>query len=98
MLERLQFLAQEVAEDMVRLQTAAKTVTVKLKYFDFTLQTRSKTLLNYLNSSDALFTVARDLIRTPALPLYPVRLLGISVSNLLSAHDQPTARQLTFDF
>ena len=98
LLDRLHYLAQEVSEDMARLQTAAKTVTVKLKYFDFTLQTRSKTLLSYLNSSDALFTVARDLLRTPALPLYPVRLLGISVSNLLYAHDQPISRQLTFEF
>lgn len=98
MLARLQFLAQEVAQDMARLQTTAKTVTVKLKYFDFTLQTRSKTLLSYLNTSDAIFTVARDLLRTPALPLFPVRLLGVSVSNLLYPHDRPAACQLTFNF
>ncbi|WP_439651051.1 DNA polymerase IV [Pontibacter qinzhouensis] len=98
MLERLQFLAQEVAQDMQRLQATAKTVTLKLKYFDFTLQTRSKTLLHYLSSSDALFTVARDLLRNPMLPAYPVRLLGISVSNLLYQHDLQANYQLTFDF
>lgn len=98
LLERLQFLAREVAQDMARLQTTAKTVTVKLKYFDFTLQTRSKTLISYLSTADAIFTLARDLLRTPTLPLFPVRLLGISVSNLLYAHDQPASYQLTFDF
>ncbi|WP_262890421.1 DNA polymerase IV [Pontibacter beigongshangensis] len=98
MLTRLQHLAQEVAQDMARLQTTTKTVTLKLKYFDFTLQTRSKTLLQYISASDAIFTVARDLLRTPQLPAFPVRLLGISVSNLLYQHDQPASYQLTFDF
>lgn len=98
LLERLHFLAQEIAQDLHRLETTAKTVTLKLKYFDFTLQTRSKTLGNYLSATDAIFTVARELLRTPALPLFPVRLLGIAVSNLRSAHEQPVAHQLTFAF
>ncbi|KAA5545807.1 DNA polymerase IV [Adhaeribacter rhizoryzae] len=98
MLERLQFLAQEVAHDLNRLQTTAKTVTLKLKYFDFVQQTRSKTLVTHLNAADAIFTVARDLLRTPQLPQYPVRLLGISVSNLLYAHDLAVNYQLTLDF
>ncbi|GEO06603.1 DNA polymerase IV 2 [Adhaeribacter aerolatus] len=98
MLERLQFLAQEVAHDLSRLQTTAKTVTLKLKYFDFVQQTRSKTLVGHLNAADAIYTVARDLLRTPQLPQYPVRLLGISVSNLLYAHDLPPHYQLTLDF
>ncbi|MGV3589160.1 MAG: DNA polymerase IV [Adhaeribacter sp.] len=98
MLERLQFLAQEVAYDLNRLQTTAKTVTLKLKYFDFVQQTRSKTLAVHLNAADAIFTVARDLLRTPQLPQYPVRLLGISVSNLLYAQDLAVNYQLTLDF
>jgi len=98
MLERLQFLAQEVAHDLNRLQTTAKTVTLKLKYFDFVQQTRSKTLVAHLNAADAIFTVARDLLRTPQLPQYPVRLLGISVSNLLYAQDLAANYQLTLDF
>jgi DNA polymerase-4 len=95
MLEKLQYLAQEVAHDMDRLQTTAKTVTLKLKYFDFIQQTRSKTLVNSLSAADAIFTVARDLLRTPQLPHSPVRLLGISVSNLLYPQDLRTNYQLT---
>ncbi|WP_051359744.1 DNA polymerase IV [Adhaeribacter aquaticus] len=98
MLERLQFLAQEVTQDLTRLQTSAKTITLKLKYFDFTQHTRSKTLLTYLSTSDAIYTVAKDLLRTPLLPHSPVRLLGISVSNLLSQQDLQPNYQLTFDF
>jgi DNA polymerase-4 len=98
MLEKLQFLAQEVAQDMARLKTTAKTVTLKLKYFDFVQQTRSKTLASYVNTPDAIFTVARDLLRTPQLPQYPIRLLGISVSNLLYQSDLQVNYQLTIDF
>lgn len=98
MLTRLEFLAQEVAQDLNRLQTTAKTVTLKLKYFNFVQQTRSKTLPAYLQAADAIFTVARDLLRTPQLPQAPVRLLGISVSNLLYTHDAPPTYQLTLNF
>lgn len=98
MLARLEYLAQEVAGDLTRLKTTAKTVTLKLKYFDFVQQTRSKTLVTYLSTSDAIFTVARDLLRTPQLPQYPIRLLGVSVSNLLHQQDLQTNYQLTLDF
>lgn len=98
MLEKLAFLAQEVAGDLTRLQTSAKTVTLKYKYFDFTQHTRSRTLAAYLEAADAIYTVARDLLRTPQPPHAPVRLLGISVSNLLYAQDLPASYQLTLEF
>lgn len=99
MLVQLEQLAREVAQDMERLKTTAKTVTLKIKYFDFTLNTRSKTFLSELNSADAIFTIARDLLRSPQLPFYPVRLLGISVSSLLYQHDRLSEGfQLTLEF
>ncbi|GHA55403.1 DNA polymerase IV [Pontibacter akesuensis] len=88
LLERLQYLSEEVAQDMARLQASAKTVTVKIKYFDFTQNTRSKTYLSDFNSASAIFTIARELLRTPQLPAYPVRLLGIAVSSLTYQHDR----------
>jgi DNA polymerase IV len=97
MLDKLAFLAQEVAGDMARLQASAKTVTLKYKYFDFTQHTRSKTLTGYLQAADAIYTVARDLLRTPQLPHAPVRLLGISVSNLWYADELPASYQLTLE-
>ncbi len=99
MLERLQYLAEEVAGDMARLQASAKTVTLKIKYFDFTLNTRSRTYLSAFNSADALYTIARELLQAPQLPQYPVRLLGISVSSLLYQHDRlQEGYQLTLEF
>lgn len=98
MLAELERLAKEVAQDMERLQATAKTVTLKIKYFDFTLHTRSKTYLSEFKSAEALYTIARDLLNMPQLPLYPVRLLGISVSNLLYQHDKQEGYQLTIEF
>ena len=98
LLERLQYLSEEVSRDLARLKATAKTVTVKIKYFDFTLNTRSKTYLSEFSSSDAIFTIARELLRTPHLPQYPVRLLGVSVSSLLYQHDKLEGYQLTIEF
>jgi DNA polymerase IV len=99
MLEQLLYLAKEVSQDMERLKATARTVTLKIKYFDFTLNTRSKTFLSEFSAEDAIFTVARDLLRTPQLPQYPVRLLGISVSSLLYQHDRlQEGYQFTLEF
>lgn len=99
MLMQLNMLAKEVAHDMERLKATAKTVTLKIKYFDFTLNTRSKTFLSELNSADAIYIIARDLLRTPHLPAHPVRLLGIAVSSLLYQHDRLSeGYQLTIEF
>jgi DNA polymerase IV len=88
MLPQLEQLAKEVAHDMERLKATARTITLKIKYFDFTLNTRSKTYLSEFNTEDAIFTIARELLLTPFLPPQPVRLLGISVSTLLYQHDR----------
>lgn len=98
MLAQLEHLSQEVAHDMSRLQAEAKTVTLKIKYSDFTLNTRSKTYLSNFSSAEAVFTLARDLLRTPQLPQFPVRLLGISVSSLHYQNDKQEGYQLTFEF
>lgn len=99
MLEQLEQLAKEVAHDLERLKATAKTVTIKIKYFDFTLNTRSKTFLSELSTADAIYTISRDLLRTPQLPAHPVRLLGIAVSSLLYQHDRLSeGYQLTLEF
>jgi len=59
-----------------------RTVTLKVKYADFQQITRSRTALTILNTRSALHHVSTDLLTT-VLPLpKPVRLLGVSISNL----------------
>ncbi|WP_066222568.1 DNA polymerase IV [Formosa haliotis] len=81
MLEKLEHIAQEVSRRLQKSKVAGKTITLKIKYSDFTLQTRSKTL-NYFISDGALImdTVKTLLIQEELTN--SVRLLGISISNL----------------
>jgi DNA polymerase-4 len=82
LLEHLATLADKVTERWQKAGKSGRTVTLKIKYSDFTLHTRSKTLLHPVHHRDALFAVAHELLHTPMAPEKPVRLLGISLSNL----------------
>ncbi|TWO33825.1 DNA polymerase IV [Seonamhaeicola sediminis] len=81
MLEKLEHIAQEVSKRLNKSQVAGKTVTLKIKYSDFTLQTRSKTLPYFINDKDVILDTAKDLLYQETLS-NSVRLLGISLSNL----------------
>lgn len=81
MLERLQNIAEEIERRLQKSQVAGKTVTLKIKYSDFTLQTRSKTLAYYISSKDLILEIAKELLYQEKMK-NSVRLLGISLSNL----------------
>ncbi|WP_262896462.1 DNA polymerase IV [Adhaeribacter terrigena] len=96
--ERLKPLADEIAEYLLEKNNAGRTVTIKIKYADFTMNTRSKTFLSGIQSAELLWQLAKELLRTPFVPQLPVRLLGISVSNLLSEEEARFGHQLAFPF
>ncbi|HEY5689723.1 MAG TPA: DNA polymerase IV [Yeosuana sp.] len=81
MLERLDQIANEVSKRLNKSKVAGKTLTLKIKYSDFTLQTRSKTLHYYISDKSLIFETAKDLLFQEKLS-NSVRLLGISLSNL----------------
>ena len=81
MLEKLQHIAEEVSRRLIKSEVAGKTITLKIKYSDFTLQTRSKTLPYFINDKDIILETAKDLLYQEKLS-NSVRLLGISISNL----------------
>jgi len=56
-----------------------RTLTLKLKYSDFSLQTRSKSLEQYLTEED-MIQLAKELLDQEALKM-PIRLMGLGVSN-----------------
>jgi DNA polymerase-4 len=62
-------------------KVAGKTITLKIKYSDFKLQTRSKTGSVYLFSQNSIFEEAMILLYKEKLQ-NSVRLIGISLSNL----------------
>ncbi|WP_194766236.1 DNA polymerase IV [Tamlana sp. I1] len=81
MLEKLKHISEEVSRRLTKNKVAGKTVTLKIKYSDFSLQTRSKTLPYYISNKDLIFDTAKSLLYQEKLN-NSVRLLGISMSNL----------------
>jgi DNA polymerase-4 len=101
--ERLLNIAIELEKRLQKSKISGRTITLKIKYSDFSLQTRSKTLPYYISDKHLLFDVAKGLLYQERLK-NSVRLLGISVNNLNNeekkAKDIPksVSVQLQFDF
>ncbi|WP_299108642.1 DNA polymerase IV [uncultured Winogradskyella sp.] len=81
MLEKLEHIAEEVSKRLNKNKVTGKTITLKIKYSDFTLQTRSKTLPYFVSEKAIIIETAKDLLYQDTLN-NSVRLLGISMSNL----------------
>ena len=104
MLERLEHIAQELERRLTKSKVAGKTITLKIKYSDFTLNTRSKTMPYFIADKDLILETAKALLYQEELQ-NSVRLLGISLSNL-NTEDKKTKKvddksilvQLKFDF
>lgn len=81
MIDKLENIAKEVSRRLEKSRIAGKTVTLKIKYSDFTLQTRSKTLPYFISDASIILETAKELLFQDRLN-NSVRLLGISLSNL----------------
>ena len=81
MLEKLEHIAEEVSKRLNKNKVTGKTITLKIKYSDFSLQTRSKTLPYFVREKAIIIETAKDLLYQDTLN-NSVRLLGISMSNL----------------
>lgn len=102
MLEKLDRIADEVSRRLLKSKVAGKTVTLKIKYSDFSLQTRSKTLQNFVSDKSIILESAKELLYQEKM-INSVRLLGISMSNLNTetkkTPDQKSVSvQLKFEF
>jgi len=102
MLEKLKQIAEEVSKRLNKSQIAGRTITLKIKYSDFTLQTRSKTLPYFINNKALILETAKDLLYQEKLS-NSVRLLGISLSNLNTekakkVEQKSVSVQLKFEF
>jgi len=73
-------LAGKVARRLRQAGAAGKTITLKVKYSDFVLITRSVTLNRFTNDGAVLYQTACGLLKKTETGKRPVRLLGISVS------------------
>ncbi len=87
-------MADAVSARLHEADLAGRTITVKVRYGDLSLITRSHTVATPLDASHAIGLVAGALLE--AVDVAPgVRLLGVSLSGLVPAGT--VARQLSFD-
>jgi DNA polymerase-4 len=75
-------LGNKVARRMRHKGLKGKTVTLKVKYFDFVQITRSTTLPKSIDDGLEIYSVACRLLKKTEVTKKPIRLLGISLSQL----------------
>ena len=99
LLTPLETLSKELEQRLKKRNLSGRTITLKIKYSDFTTQTRSKTLAKFVSDQSMLFRIGEELLFQENLK-NSVRLLGLSVSNLnvWEKQNQPKYIQLQFEF
>lgn len=102
--EKIINIANELEKRLQKSKVAGKTITLKLKYSDFTLQTRSKTLPYFIADKNLIIDVGKELLYQAKLK-NSVRLLGLSLHNLNTESNKEKApkqksisMQLKFEF
>uniref|UniRef100_A0A674ER63 DNA polymerase kappa n=1 Tax=Salmo trutta TaxID=8032 RepID=A0A674ER63_SALTR len=85
-------LCQDLAQDLQKEALKGKTVTLKLKNVNFEVKTRAWTLPCAVATTEELFAVAKDLLKTEIDNVSPqplrLRLMGVRVSSFASADDK----------
>ena len=100
MLERLENIAEEIERRLKKSKIAGKTITLKIKYSDFTQNTRSKTIPYFISSKELILDISKELLYQEKMK-DSVRLLGITLSNLnteKTTRKNEIAVQLKFEF
>ncbi len=99
----LEPIAVTVLKRLQKANTFGKTITLKVKFKDFSQITRSHSLTKEIRTLDQLVTLSFDLLEQINWQEYPsgVRLLGITCSNFYDKQEEKQIKeghQLTLDF
>ena len=96
-IEKLSIIASEVENKLINNNLLGKTVTIKIKYEDFYIQTRSKTLKIPFQKKEQFFPVIHELIFKKEISK-SVRLLGITISNLSNRKNNIKDKKINFQY
>ena len=88
-------IARKVMHWMDKNQTYGRTLTLKIKFFDFQQITRSKTHASLIDTFETAENIIEQLLEAFDFDK-PIRLLGVGVSNL--NNQEPEEKQLDLDF
>ena len=94
MIPELEKIATTVARRMQNQSLKGKTITLKVKFSDFKIVTRSQTLPGFVDSDSLIMTAIANILETADIAGKKVRLLGITMSNLDNQKTKPKSRPL----
>lgn len=91
--ETLENTIQYVWESIERTKARGRTVTLKMKFTDFKTMTRAKSVTHWVETREEFAQISRALLEE-ALPLpMPIRLMGLTLSNLEGAQSDETEKR-----
>ncbi len=83
--KRLLALSDKVAARMRSAEVMGRTITLKVRFSDFTTITRSRTLRDHTDTSRVVYGAARELYDALGLQRARIRLVGVRVEKLVDA-------------
>jgi len=93
MLRELDKLSTLVFDRLENHKLRGRTITVKIKYGDFRVITRSKSFAEPVNDLDTIVQTAHQLLAQTEPEGSSIRLLGVSVSNFPGVVERPRAQE-----
>ena len=88
----------EVGEEIRKRKLFAKTVTLKIKFYDFRAITRSKSLPDYFDDDRTITDTALELLKKTEAGTVKLRLLGVTVSGFYGEKGTGELVQQEFEF
>lgn len=95
--KQLKMIAEELEARLSKREIKGKSITLKIKYKDFSVYTRSKTQEVYYDNKEDFYETAKKLWELRPYDK-PIRLLGISLSNLNTEEKKHFSVQLKIPF
>jgi DNA polymerase IV len=88
LLDRLQIIAEELQERIEKAENPGRTLTLKVKYADFSNVTRSKSVDHEIKTATEMMLLVAPLLDKTDFSERKVRLLGLSVTNLVKEAEE----------
>ena len=96
--EKILELSEDLVQRLEKNQTFGNTLTLKVKFSDFTQITRSTTIPVPLREVEQIRDLSLGLMQTVSFQEMAIRLLGLSISNLNLSKTQDSGIQLRLNF
>ena len=87
--EEIRKLVDDVSRQLISRGLKAKTITIKFRHNDFTMQTKSKTIQDHTDDAKVMIKTISDVFASGSKISKPVRLFGITASNFEIEDEEP---------